>query len=172
MTRSPQIFPQLSVENVSKQLRGWKLFRVPGFELNRKRAAYFCEGRLRNSKPGTRNSELETRNSKLENYSTSPAFIPLRDHLVGATKYGPRTRAISLADKSFTFHDVENRRGAAVANAQSALQHRRRGALHLHANPQRFFKQFVVLAVGCFKSKRFLFGLRDRFVVRGRDLAP
>lgn len=51
------------------------------------------------------------------------AFVPLRDHFISASEHGPRPRAVCLADQTFALHDVQNRRRAAVADAQTPLQH-------------------------------------------------
>src|SRR5690349_20121439 len=67
-------------------------------------------------------------------------LVPVGHHLVGAAEDGTRTRTVRLADQAFTFHHVEDCCRAAVADAQSALQHRRRGTFHLNADTQRFFK--------------------------------
>lgn len=54
-----------------------------------------------------------------------PHFVPFSNHLVGASEDGTGTRTISLTNQTFTLHDVEYRRGAAVTDAQTPLQHRR-----------------------------------------------
>src|SRR4029077_7156964 len=107
------------------------------------------------------NSELGTRNSELL-FST---FVPLRDHFVSSTQHRARARTVCLSDQSFAFHDVENRSGAAIADAQTALQDRRRGSLHLYANPECLFKKLVVFAAAFFEAKRFLLGLGDCLVI-------
>src|ERR1051325_9418255 len=80
-------------------------------------------------------------------------FIPVGDHLVRTTKHWTRARTVSLPDQTFAFHHVEDRGGAPVTDAQTPLEHRRRSALHLDADTQRFFEKLVVFAVRRFQSE-------------------
>jgi hypothetical protein len=48
-------------------------------------------------------------------------FVPLGDHLIRSAEHRTRTRTIGLTDQTLAFHHVENRGGAAVADAQPSL---------------------------------------------------
>ena len=100
----------------------------------------------------------------LRNYCRLPArpTRPPTQTLFAARDAGERRRP---GRSNLRVPCVEHGGGAAVADAQTALQHRRRSALHLDANAQRLFKQLVVFAAGIFQSQRFFVGLRDGFVV-------
>jgi len=52
-------------------------------------------------------------------------LIPIGHHLVSATEHRSRTRSVGSADQPFAFHNVQNRGGTPVADAQTTLQHRR-----------------------------------------------
>src|SRR5437764_8782505 len=54
-------------------------------------------------------------------------LVPLGDQLIGTAEHGTRARAVSLANQAFTLHLIEHGGGAAVADAQAALQDGSRG---------------------------------------------
>ena len=74
-------------------------------------------------------------------------LVPLSDNLKRAAENRTRAGAIGFADQAFALHLIEHGGGAAIADAQAALQDGSRSTLHVHADAQRVFEQFVALAV-------------------------
>jgi len=53
----------------------------------------------------------------------------------------------------------------------AGLEHGRRRAFHLDADPQALLRKAVVLAISFFEASASFFRLRNRFVVPGRPCA-
>ena len=78
--------------------------------------------------------------------------VPLGNHLVRFAKYGSWSGAIRFDDQSCNFHGVDDRRGACKSDSQPSLQNRSRRTMHLYANAQRRFEEFVMSGLGVFQS--------------------
>ncbi len=59
----------------------------------------------------------------IRNSNLTTHLVPLGYHLVCATEYWSRTRAVCLTNQALALHDIEDGSRTPVANTQTTLQH-------------------------------------------------